>query len=248
MKHAGWIVLAAVVLAASALAAWTDAASEDANPVYHGRVAVVNTAGEKVDPATGQTESAAHTSGDGGVMPLFVHLTTRAALAADGKYGPGQLTSNGDLRVRDDDLLTLLGAAGGGAYVRQDSTSTIALESGGNLAAAAASLAKIDDWDESDRAKIVPASGLPVYGLDAAGADAYAKVLDAPARVCHYAHVSVAAGGAVVSFDGGSTDHVALPPNTSFLFEGLAITTSAEVHGKNLSAGSDYTNLRVSVW
>jgi len=140
MKHTGWIVLAAVLFAAFSLAAWTDAASEDANATKHARVAVVNTAGEKVDPATGQTEGAAHASGDGGAMPLFVHLTTRAALAADGKYGPGQLTSNGDLRVRDDDLLTLLGAAGGGAYIRQDSNATIALESGGNLAAAATRL------------------------------------------------------------------------------------------------------------
>jgi hypothetical protein len=33
-------------------------------------------------------------------------------------------------------------------------TSALALESGGNLAAAATSLAAIDDWDESDRAKV----------------------------------------------------------------------------------------------
>ena len=38
-------------------------------------------------------------------------------------------------------------------------TSLLALESGGNLAAAAASLAIIDDWDESDRAKVNPIVG-----------------------------------------------------------------------------------------
>lgn len=38
-------------------------------------------------------------------------------------------------------------------------TSALALESGGNLAAAAASLAVMDDWDETDRAKVNPIVG-----------------------------------------------------------------------------------------
>lgn len=38
-------------------------------------------------------------------------------------------------------------------------TSTLAIESGGNLAGAATSLAVIDDWDESDRAKVNPIVG-----------------------------------------------------------------------------------------
>lgn len=38
-------------------------------------------------------------------------------------------------------------------------TSLLALESGGNLAAIAASVAVIDDWDESDRAKVNPIAG-----------------------------------------------------------------------------------------
>lgn len=38
-------------------------------------------------------------------------------------------------------------------------TSALALESGGNLAGAAASLAVLDDWDESDRAKVNPIAG-----------------------------------------------------------------------------------------
>lgn len=38
-------------------------------------------------------------------------------------------------------------------------TSALALESGGNLAGAATSLAIIDDWDESDRAKVNPIAG-----------------------------------------------------------------------------------------
>lgn len=38
-------------------------------------------------------------------------------------------------------------------------TSALALEAGGNLAGAATSLAVLDDWDESDRAKVNPIAG-----------------------------------------------------------------------------------------
>jgi len=57
-----------------------------------------------------QTEDAAHTSGDKGVFSLGVVKTTRAALSAtDGDYTSYQLTSNGDVRTRDDDLHTVFG-------------------------------------------------------------------------------------------------------------------------------------------
>ena len=91
-------------------------------------------------------------------------------------------------------------------------------------------------------------SGLPVYNSDAAGADAYAKIIDAPARVTHYLHVAVGSNGAIISLDGGTTDHFAIPANTERMFPGLAIPASAEIHAKNLSAGNNYTTLHVSVW
>lgn len=102
--------------------------------------------------------------------------------------------------------------------------------------------------DGTTARRVCPASGLPTYGGDVVGADAHAKVLDAPARETHYAHVSVGANGAIVSFDGGTTDHVALPADTTWLLEGLVIPASAEIHAKNLSAGNNYADLRVSVW
>ena len=58
------------------------------------------------------TEDAAHASGDKGVMTLSVRTDTRAALAGTtGDYAPLQLTANGDLRTRDDDLNTATGTA-----------------------------------------------------------------------------------------------------------------------------------------
>ena len=91
------------------------------------------------------------------------------------------------------------------------------------------------------------ASGLPTYGADATGADTYATVVTAPARQCHYAHVAVGANGAIVSLN-GTDDHIAIPANTERLFPGLVIASGAVIKGKNLSAGNNYTNLRISGW
>lgn len=92
------------------------------------------------------------------------------------------------------------------------------------------------------------ASGLPTYGADATGADAYAAVVTAPARECHYLHVSVGDFGAIVSCNAGIADHFAIPANTERLFPGLVIASGAGIQAKNLVAGSNYTNCRISVW
>ena len=98
----------------------------------------------------------------------------------------------------------------------------------------------------TDRILDALASGLPTSGIDATGATGYATVVTAPAKETHYIHVSVVNNGAVVSLDGGSTDHFTIPANTSWLFEGLAIPSEAVIQGKDISG--NYTNLRISVW
>lgn len=70
-------------------------------------------------------------------------ITQRVTLATDialptGTNSIGQVTANAGTNLN---------------------TSALALESGGNLAGAATSLAIIDDWDESDRAKVNPIAG-----------------------------------------------------------------------------------------
>lgn len=54
--------------------------------------------------------------------------------------------------------VTVTGSVTANAGTNLD-TSALALEAGGNLAGAATSLAVIDDWDESDRAKVNPIAG-----------------------------------------------------------------------------------------
>ena len=109
--------------------------------------------------------------------------------------------------------------------------------------------ARIDLGGDALEALLAIASaGLPTHGTDATGANTYAAVVTAPDRECHYLHVAVADNGAIVSLDGGVTDHFAIPANTERLFPGLTIPAGAGIQGKNLAAGSNYTNLHVSVW
>jgi len=141
-----WILAAAAVLALGAAALGIEEATRDdagdttyqglttgeGNPIQvttdaYGRL-WVNTAS-----GTGgvQTEDAAHTSGDKGVFSLGVIKATRAALASDGDYAGYQLTSNGDVRVRDDDLLSThdsaASATGGQIMAAYDSTKPTAV-------------------------------------------------------------------------------------------------------------------------
>jgi hypothetical protein len=90
--------------------------------------------------------------------------------------------------------------------------------------------------------------GLPTMGVDAGGQDGYAAILAAPNRVCRHLFVAVGANGAVISLDGGTTDHLSVPANTSWCFSGLAIPALASIRAKNLDAGSNYAGLRISVW
>ena len=93
-------------------------------------------------------------------------------------------------------------------------------------------------------------SGLPVHGYDALGEldDGYATVVTAPARECHYVAASVAANGMIISLDGGTTEHLALPANSERVYSGLIIPSGADIQAKNLTAGSDYTIAHISVW
>ena len=101
------------------------------------------------------------------------------------------------------------------------------------------------------RATAVPvsvSSGNPVLGTSATGADGYVTVVTAPARVCNFLHVAVGNNGAIISLDGGTTDHFAIPANVERGFGGLEIASGATINAKNLTAGSNYTNLYISVW
>ena len=71
---------------------------------------------------------------------------------------PGDATSGLKVDLGADNDVTVTGSVTANAGTNLN-TSALALESGGNLAGAATSLAILDDWDESDRAKVNPIAG-----------------------------------------------------------------------------------------
>jgi len=75
-----------------------------------------------------------------------------------GQLIPGDATAGLKVDLGADNDVTVTGSVTANAGTNLN-TSALALEAGGNLAAAAASLSVIDDWDESDRAKVNPIAG-----------------------------------------------------------------------------------------
>lgn len=97
----------------------------------------------------GKAEDAAHTSGDVGVMAMSVRQDTAAALGGtDADYQPLITDGSGRLHVNVGNTVTVAAHAvtNAGTFAVQDAT-------------AQASLSVIDDWDESDRAKVNPIVG-----------------------------------------------------------------------------------------
>lgn len=92
--------------------------------------------------------------------------------------------------------------------------------------------------------------GLPEYGVDAAANanDTYATVVTATKK-CTHASVYVESEDAIISFDGGTTDHFFLDVGAGqVLLSGLKIPVGAVIEGKNAVIGADYTNLRIAIW
>ena len=95
---------------------------------------------------------------------------------------------------------------------------------------------------------VIAGSGLPTQGTDATGQNSYATIVTCPARACGNLLLSVGAYGAIVSLDGGTTDHLTIPANTAWNLSALAIPSGAVIKGKNLVTDSNYTNLAIAVW
>jgi hypothetical protein len=95
--------------------------------------------------------------------------------------------------------------------------------------------------------KVAEWGGTPVTGTDATGQNAYALiVIPGPDRT-HLAASSVT-NGAIISLDGGVTDHLPVCPGASVVFSGLYIPPQAGIYAKNAVAGSNYASLYVAVW
>ena len=138
---------------------------------------------------------------------------------------------------------------------------------------AVAALQIMDDWDESDRAKVNPIVGqagvaagagassattqrvtegstsMLVRGTeDVAGADTYTTLIT-PATACtHLAYSLQGDYDAILSLDNGVTEHMVLPARSAGVLDALTISASVNIQAKNKTTGSNYANLNVSVW
>lgn len=89
----------------------------------------------------------------------------------------------------------------------------------------------------------------PEYGTDAAGENAYADVIAATAREHTNLSVHCATQDAIVSLDGGTTDHIYVVAAAAPLcLSGICIPKGAAIQGKNAGAGANYATLSVTVW
>lgn len=85
-------------------------------------------------------------------------------------------------------------------------------------------------------------------GTDATGQDTYATILT-PASAASHLYVSLeGSNAAIISLDGGVTDHFTIQAGTVNMFDAITISASVNIQAKNRTGGSNYTNLNISVW
>ena len=86
------------------------------------------------------------------------------------------------------------------------------------------------------------------YGIDAAGADTYTTLVT-PTDDKEHLYLSLQGSyDAIVSIDGGVTDHFYIPAGTTVYLDALLIKAGVAIQGKNATAGSNYTKLAASIW
>jgi hypothetical protein len=132
-----------------------DLAADTLNNMLVDRVSIVTAEAVSTERNV-YTEDTPHTSGDEGNMPLAVRTDARTSRAGtDGDYAPLQLTANGDLRARDDDLLTETGAIADAAVEGDSQGSVQAKLRGANkVSGAVADVAVSGDTAGSHSAKL----------------------------------------------------------------------------------------------
>lgn len=155
--------------AKAASLAVTLASDQDALPItdnggsvtVDGSVSVSGVVPGTSSTSLGKSEDAVAADGDTGVMALAVRKDTAATtVGADGDYAPFEVDGSGRLWVHVgalDGTVTVGGTVTANAGTDLN-TSALALESGGNLAGAATSLALIDDAVVADDAAFTPAT------------------------------------------------------------------------------------------
>jgi len=106
-------------------------------------------------------------------------------------------------------------------------------------------------WTRDEAAKAVAGTGKPIpLAFSDGGDNAYHAASPASTaaitRDCKRLRMIVANSGVVVSLDGGTTDHMSLPPNCMDDV-GVDIPKAADIRIKRYTAGTTITGLIVEV-
>lgn len=89
----------------------------------------------------------------------------------------------------------------------------------------------------------------PEKGVDAVGENTYANVIAATARECTSIMCECATNDAIVSLDGGTTEHIIVVAGADpIVLHGMSIPAGAAIQGKNETTNSNYATLRIHIW
>lgn len=90
-------------------------------------------------------------------------------------------------------------------------------------------------------------AGKAQQGVDATGANSYATVVTASGEKRNIL-VTVETNAATISLDGGTTDHIDVPADKGVVLNNILIADTTVIQAKNRDAGSNYTNLAITIW
>ena len=83
---------------------------------------------------------------------------------------------------------------------------------------------------------------------DEVGADSYTTIIT-PATACTHLLISLkGTNDAIISLDDGVTEHMVIVGGEAVALDGITISAGVAIKAKNKTAGSNYTNLNISVW
>ena len=100
---------------------------------------------------------------------------------------------------------------------------------------------------DSGELRVAEYSGLPFMGTDAAGADTYVTILTTGGR-CRNLMVRCGTQNAILSLDGGVTEHIYVVAGNVQTFYGLDIPAGVNIQAKNATVASNYISLYLMVW
>jgi len=85
-------------------------------------------------------------------------------------------------------------------------------------------------------------------GTDAVGTDAYATIVT-PTADATQLHVTLqGSNDAIISLDGGTTDHFYIAAQSTSTFDNVKIQNAVDIQAKNAVGGSNYANLAITIW